>query len=352
MKRVFLSVICAALVCMFGTAVVRADEPFGLKTAWMGENEAFPMWYAVQRGWDREKGLAITMLRFPSGAEIVRGLLAYDWMLAGCGAVPAMKAILGDHLSIVAVANDESGANAVFVRKNSPILAERGANPAFPKVFGNAQSVRGKLILCPRNTSAEQMLKAWLKALGLTEKDVRVQDMAPAQALGAFMGGLGDAVALWSPQTLQAEQKGLVMAADSAACGISQPVLLVANREFSARHQGIVEAALAVYFRAVGEIQAMGLEAALSRYMTFLRDWAGVSLSEAEALRDLRAHQVFDLRENLRLFANEGGTSRLRKWLDAVAGLDVENPARTADSARILDAIDGRCLEALGNAGE
>lgn len=347
MKKFFLAAACAALLGLVAFSGARAVEAAELKTAWMGENEAFPMWYAVQRGWDREQGLDIRMLRFSSGAEIVQGLLAYDWLLAGCGAVPAMDAILSDRLAIVAVANDESGANAVFVRKDSPIFAAQGANPAFPQVRGSAETVRGKRILCPKNTSAGQMLRAWLRVLGLTEKDVRIDDMPPAKALGAFAGGLGDAVVLWSPQTLQAEQKGLVMAADSRDCGISQPILLVADRKAAAERPETLEKALGVYFRAVRELLALGAGGALPHYMEFLKSWAGVPLTEEEALRDLTAHKIFDLQENLRLMAGDAGASPLQKWLEEVAAFNA-GEARADDAGRIAGAVDARYLEALG----
>ncbi|MDE6735513.1 MAG: ABC transporter substrate-binding protein [Desulfovibrio sp.] len=351
MNKFFLAWACAVVLGLFACSGAQAAENVELKTAWMGENEAFPMWYAVQQGWDREQGLEIRMLRFSSGAEIVQGLLAYDWLLAGCGAVPAMGAILSDRLSIVAVANDESGANAVFVRKGSPIFAAQGANPAFPSVRGSAETVRGKRILCPKNTSAAQMLRGWLKVLGLTEKDVRIDDMPPAKALGAFTGGLGDAVVLWSPQTLQAEQKGLVMAADSRDCGISQPILLVADKKAASDRPETLEKALGVYFRAVGELRALGAQGALPHYREFLKTWAGVGLTEEEALRDLKAHKIFDLRENLRLMAGATGESQLQKWLEEVAAFNA-GEARAEDAARIAEAIDARYLEALGALGQ
>lgn len=348
MKKFFLSMMAALMLGAFVFSGAQAAELQTLKTAWMGENEAFPMWYAVQKGWDREQGFAIRMLRFSSGEEIVHGLLAYDWVLAGCGSLPAIGAILSDRLAIVAVANDESGANAIFVRKDSPILKVKGENPKFPQVFGNAATVRGKRILCARNSSAQQMLLAWLRALDLKAQDVNVEDLPPTKALGAFAGGLGDAVALWSPQTLQAEQKGLVKVADSRDCGISQPILLVASKQFGAKQPQALEKVLGIYFRAVKEIISLGSEGELPFYTEFLKSWAGVSLGEKEALRDLGTHKVFDLQENLRLFANANGTSPLRQWLEDVAALHNGGKAQARDSARIAAAIDGRFIEALG----
>ena len=148
--RTLAGVCMAALLC----ASAAGAEPVPMKTAWLGEHETFAVWYAKEKGWDKEAGLDISMLRFDSGKAIVEGILAYDWAVAGCGAVPTLTAALSDRIDIIAVANDESAANALYVRADSPILATEGANPAYPAVHGGKESVRGKEILCPKGTSA------------------------------------------------------------------------------------------------------------------------------------------------------------------------------------------------------
>jgi len=93
---------------LLSASAAGAAEPVPMKTAWLGEHETFAVWYAKQHGWDKEAGLALTMLRFDSGKAIVEGSLAYDWAVAGCGAVPALTAALSERIDIIAVANDES----------------------------------------------------------------------------------------------------------------------------------------------------------------------------------------------------------------------------------------------------
>ena len=139
------------------------------------------------------------MLRFDSGKSLIENVRAYDWAIAGCGAVPAMQATMSDQVEVIAIANDESSANMILTRPDSPILAEKGFNPDFPNVFGTPESVKGKLILCPKKTSARYLLDKWLAALGLEEKDVKIEELEPTPALGAFKNGYGDILAVWSP---------------------------------------------------------------------------------------------------------------------------------------------------------
>ena len=47
--------LCAALLFLAGLPQIgHTAEPVPLKTAWLGEHEAFAAWYAKQKGWDLE----------------------------------------------------------------------------------------------------------------------------------------------------------------------------------------------------------------------------------------------------------------------------------------------------------
>ena len=158
--------VCALFGSLFQSSPSLSET---LRTAWLGEHEAFLTWYAKEKGWDKEAGLDIIMLRFDSGKSLIENVRAYDWAIAGCGAVPAMQATMSDQVEVIAIANDESSANMILTRPDSPILAEKGFNPDFPNVFGTPESVKGKLILCPKKTSARYLLDKWLAALGLED---------------------------------------------------------------------------------------------------------------------------------------------------------------------------------------
>ena len=187
--------VCALFGSLFQSSPSLSET---LRTAWLGEHEAFLTWYAKEKGWDKEAGLDIIMLRFDSGKSLIENVRAYDWAIAGCGAVPAMQATMSDQVEVIAIANDESSANMILTRPDSPILAEKGFNPDFPNVFGTPESVKGKLILCPKKTSARYLLDKWLAALGLEEKDVKIEELEPTPALGAFKNGYDHEGAEWN----------------------------------------------------------------------------------------------------------------------------------------------------------
>ena len=69
-KRSFVG-ICLVLLALAWNTPARSASPIPMKTAWLGEHETFAVWYAKQKGWDKEAGLDLTMLRFDSGKAIV-----------------------------------------------------------------------------------------------------------------------------------------------------------------------------------------------------------------------------------------------------------------------------------------
>lgn len=336
----------AALALAVSLACPAQAEPVKLSSAWMGEHETFVAWYAKQHGWDKEAGFDLTMMPFDSGKTIMESLAAYDWAVAGCGAVPALTAPLGDYLYIIAVANDESAGNAIYVREDSPILAAQCVNPAYPGVRGSAVTVKGIDILYPKGTSAHYLLSSWLNILGLSEKDVKLQDMEPTPALSAFTGGVADAVALWAPLTYEAEAKGFRAAATSKDCGIAQLVLLVANRQFADEHPEQIEAFLKMYLRGIDAMRSAPVTELAADYVRFYKEWTGRDLTPDMAAADIESHPVFTLEEQLAMFAPGGSVP---KTLDAIVDFSIRHGSFTPEQ---IDKMKGnrvtpRFLEAL-----
>lgn len=167
------------------------------------------------------------MLRFGSGDKIVSRQGDYQWKIAGCGAVPTLMAASKGQFYVVGIGNDESDLNAIYVRPDSPILKAKGANPRYPDVYGSADTVRGKLILCPEKTSAHYLLSTWLHILGLKERGRENPERPPGPAVDMYSKGFGDAVSIWAPGHLHGGSKGYQIAASSPDCGIRQPILLL-----------------------------------------------------------------------------------------------------------------------------
>ena len=93
------------------------EPPFKLETGWLPEHETFLIWYAKQKGWDKQEGLDIVLNRFDSGKDLIGN--ADKWVIGACGAFPILTSPYPEQFTIIGVGNDESLANAVMVRPDS-----------------------------------------------------------------------------------------------------------------------------------------------------------------------------------------------------------------------------------------
>lgn len=104
----FLSGLAAVLLAFSLCNAASAAPLTKIRTAWMDSYETFAMWYAKEKGWDKEAGLDIDILFFDSGMAILNALPAGEWQYSCLGGVPAMMGNLRYGTSVIGVGTDES----------------------------------------------------------------------------------------------------------------------------------------------------------------------------------------------------------------------------------------------------
>ena len=154
---------CRPLRGLCGTA--GAAELQKVPTAWMGAQETSHL-YAKQKGWDKEVGLDVELLYFSSGMDALSTLPAKTWSSAAWERFPPSWAPCATTPTSLPTATTRRWSTPSMVRPDSPILKAKGANPRYPDVYGSADTVRGKLILCPEKPPAHYLLSTWLHILG------------------------------------------------------------------------------------------------------------------------------------------------------------------------------------------
>lgn len=312
-------------------------SPAVVRTAWLSEYEAFAAWYAHERKWDVEKGISLEFEVFPTGKNLVDNMRRSGCVIGGCGGAAAVFGILGGRTCVIGVGADETAANAVYVRPDSPLLGIKSENPRYPELRGNAAAMRGKTVLAPLGTSAHQLLYFWLERLGASDTESIVIDTKPAEALTAFTGGMGDAVVLWAPDTYKADALGLRRLVSGRECGITQPVLLIADREFADTHPARVAAFLKAYLRAVDAVLAMPEDELVPLYRRFMEAFSGKPISEAVARGDLKTHRFLPADEQRKLFRSRAEGGLLYFWLEDVLRFHEATGALSRRQIRALE---------------
>ena len=282
-------------------------------TAWMDEFETFLIWYAKDRGWDKEVGLDIEIRQYYSGEEMLDAQPTGAWVYAGMGSVPAIMGNLRNNVIAIATGVDESAANGVVVHADSPIAGVKGWNKDYPDVLGSPDTVRGKTFLVSDLSSAHYALSAWLDVLGLRDSDVIIRDMMQGLVVASYENHIGDGVALWAPQLYLALNKGGALAATLKTCGKDSPTYIVADTAYANENPEITVKFLTVYFRAVDEYQSRNPENFLQDYRRFYLEWAGKDFDEELMLCDMKSHRIFNLPEQQAAFDNTAGRSEVQK---------------------------------------
>ena len=250
-----------------------------LKTGWLGELEALPCWNAHQNKMDEE--LIFDMSLYPTGKRLADSY--NQWDIAACGLIPAFDSILKKEAVIIGLGVDETAGNMLFAKENSTILSVRGANPEYPEIYGSADTVREKTILCTFNSNAHMLVLTWLNILGLTDQDVRLIDVKPEEALSAFQEGMGDVLALWAPDSALALEKGLKPVAAAAECELNFITVILANKDFLEKHPDTVKQFLSVYYNSAKTLNKMDKGKLAQLYSTFLWEFANINLPENDA---------------------------------------------------------------------
>jgi ABC-type nitrate/sulfonate/bicarbonate transport system substrate-binding protein len=279
---------------------------------------ALPTYMAMQKGWDKEEGLKIEFQFYASGPPQNEALASGQWDVGAYGSVPMMLAALRYGAYCIAISNDESETNDLWVRPDSPILKVKGYNPQYPDIYGSPDTVKGKTILLTTASTGHYAVIATLKALGLNESDVKMVHMEQAQALAAFEAGQGDIVQLWAPFDYIAESKGWVKMSSGQRAGAVIPGAVVASKKAVEERPELVAKWLKLYMRGIREMK-QNPQAAAEMLKAYYKEH-GLDLSDRAIQQEFQLRPLFDTQQQLELFAKgPDGKSKVEEWFSALA---------------------------------
>lgn len=279
---------------------------------------ALPTYMAMQKGWDKEEGFKIDFQFYPSGPPQNEALASNKWQVGAEGATAAMLASIRYGAYIIAVSNDESETNDLYVRPGSPILKVKGYNPKYPEIYGSPETIKGKTILQTTASTGHYAVIATLKALGMDEKDVKLVHMEQSQALAAFEAGQGDIVQLWAPFDYIAESKGWVKISSGRRAGVKIPGVVMASKKAVEENPEMVAKWLKLYMRGIKEMKTNPAESAKMLDAYFKE--RGLTLDSKALDNEFKLRPLYDTKEQLAMFAKkDGGLSEIEQQIAGLA---------------------------------
>ena len=268
---------------------------------------SLPFYVATEKKWWGELGLAPNFSTFPAGAPQVAAAQAKSWDVGGTGSVPAVLGAARFGLVTIGITNDESKANALFVRAAKH--AELAKDPA---------KIKGEKILITTNSTADYAAQSCLKKWGLSKADVQFVNLGQAQIISAVTSGNGDIAGVWAPNTYTLEEKdGAKYLCSGADTGAVVPGALIVRADYLKESPDNVAKFLAVYLRAWAWMKAHPKDA-LAMMKTFYLQ-GGVEISDSAAQQEFTTRPVFGLDEQLKILDRASGKSTVDGWLGNIA---------------------------------
>lgn len=252
------------IVIVFLTAIsVKPSEVYGQQpiTVTIGTardpNLASEILVADAKGMFERYGLRAEVTLFPSGADLVTAAAAGDIQFASAGDVPSISLrASGADTIVIAQMSDISGAQYLLAR---------------PELGFDPQKLRRARVGVLQSTVGVLFIERFMESLGVDSSELTMYNLAPADALAAYLRGDVDVIHVWQPMALQGQRAGalvLAQANHSYAPGregerlIRLYAVLFTQRSFAQAQPQVVENVLRALAEAVDFIRNHPDEAA------------------------------------------------------------------------------------------
>ena len=155
------------------------------------------VYVAKEKGWFADAGVNMRDINFTNGPVMVEALASDGWDFGISGIGGQLPAVITYDAVLITPINSDDGAQRLFVRNNSPILAAgTGHNILDSRIYGTAATWRGQRVICNPGAVLHYFLIRVLEGFDLSTDDIHFLSMDVATAGSAFRAGEGDVVAM------------------------------------------------------------------------------------------------------------------------------------------------------------
>lgn len=284
-----------------------------------------PLYYAVEQGYFEEAGLDVEVQYFDNGPQINEAIAAGDIDVAGIGEMPSITGAITNKSKVVAWMEDDEFSIQAYARNDSDIVKlGKGNVEGHENIYGNAETWRGKEVICAKGTSSHYGLLATLDALGLTEEDITITNMEGAQGATAFAAGTGDIFFGFDPQWSEfyADSDKYTCVSTCAAADRSLYTVLIASEAFCAEKEDAMVKFMEVLLRTEEEFRGDD-----SKYYDEMYNWQNFYGKCTKELAEYSASikKLRSLEEQKAMFTENNGTSEVLESYGTVSDFMVKN---------------------------
>lgn len=217
-----------------------------------GGMQTFPVYIALNNGWFEEENVDVDIIYFENGPVQMEALASGSWDVATTGIGGVLTGAIGYDAVVIGSPHSDDGTQMVFARPDSDIVAAgKGNNTLNPEIYGDAESWKGKKVLCSAGTVLQYLLIKTLGGFGLTLDDIEFMAMDTPTTNSAFLQGEGDVCVLTGVPSFAEDKKDFVKVSSGPMAETGLICNVMATEEAIADKHDDVKAFMKAYFRAV-----------------------------------------------------------------------------------------------------
>lgn len=219
--------IVAALLAVSGVTA-SAQDMIDIRIGAATASDHAPGFAALERGLFAKHGLNAKIVMYPTGVEMINGLMAGAQEVNLMGSIPFLAAI-SNGLPLMLIAHLHGDPLGDSYSTGHSIVAGPNAGVA----AGDVKALAGKRIGLPRGTGAEGYLLGHLKSNGMSADDVELVNIKPADLPTALAQGDVDAIAIWEPwpSTAVVNVPGAVRVVDGGCDSCYIPAAILTTKQ-------------------------------------------------------------------------------------------------------------------------
>ena len=278
-----------------------------------GSLNFLPIYIAEQEGTLDAANITIEETLFTNGPVQMESLAADGWDIGFTGVGGVFAGVLGYDAVLLGSTNTDDGTQYIFARNDSDIVqAGTGHNTLSDKIYGTAETWKGKQILCNTGAVTQYVMNKTLEGFGLTGDDVAYVAMDPATAYSAFTAGEGDVCVLTGSggtfkMEAQTDKYTAVSSGPLADSGLMCSIVANKNSYEDPEKREAMVALLKVYFETTAWMQEHPDETL--KYALDYSDEAGNSMDEETEKNYITADTYYTLDEAVAMMKDKADGS-------------------------------------------